>query len=87
VHEKYRAYIQQRNQAIWRGEQWLIDFEMWCAFWQEHWQHRGRTRDDYCMIRRDPDGSWENGNIEVVPRSEHHYNHRCRQLLKREQNG
>jgi hypothetical protein len=73
VHEQYRAFIQQRNQARFRGEGWTDEysFEQWQSLWQSHWHQRGRKPEDYCMTRRDPAQPWTQENSQVIPRSEH----------------
>jgi len=84
THRKYRAWIQQKNQAQWRGESWYLSFEEWQLKWQEHWHQRGRRRSDYCMVRTDPEGDWSWPNVEVIERSEHCQRHRDRQMQNRE---
>lgn len=83
THQQYRAFIQQRNQAQWRGEPWQLTFEQWQDLWFPHWRQRGRGRWDYCMVRRDPSLPWDTANTEVVSRQEHCQRHRARQVLKR----
>lgn len=68
THLKYRAWVQARNQALWRGETWCIPFEEYCAMWKEHWHQRGRTVDDYCMTRLDDQGPWDNTNAVIMQR-------------------
>jgi hypothetical protein len=71
VHKKYRVFIQQRNQANYRGEGWHITFEAWCDLWSDLWDLRGRERDDYCMSRRDWSLPWTLDNAQVITRAEH----------------
>lgn len=80
LHDKYRVFIQQRNQANFRNEEWSLSFETWCKMWEEHWDQRGRTRDSYCMTRNDQDGPWDETNTVVMARSEHHRIHKQRQF-------
>ena len=72
-HKKYRTWIQQRNQAQWRGEQWAIDFETWKQIWDQsgQWENRGRARSCYCMTRRDHLGVWSVDNVQIITREEH----------------
>jgi len=71
AHAQYRCWIQAKNQANFRGESWTITFEDYQSLWREHWVHKGRTRNDYCMTRTDDEGAWSLGNVEVLPRYEH----------------
>lgn len=70
-HRRYEIWLQQRNQAQWRGETWRISFEEWLAMWQDLWHLRGRERGCVCMSRSDWDGAWETQNVEIVPREVH----------------
>ena len=71
LHRKYRVFVQQRNQALWRGEAWHIPFDAWCLMWKEHWPQRGRARDCYCMSRRDWSQPWSVANTQVITRESH----------------
>lgn len=70
-HKKYRAFIQHRNQSQFRGEPWDITWEQYKEIWAERWHQRGRTKDTYCLTRRDYDLPWTWTNIEVITRAEH----------------
>jgi hypothetical protein len=70
-HAQYRTWIQARNQANFRGEGWTVTFTEFQELWREHWAHKGRGSNDYCMTRSDVEGAWELGNVEVIPRHEH----------------
>jgi hypothetical protein len=71
LHRRYEIWLQQRNQAQWRGETWQIPFDTWLALWQHLWHLRGRRRGCVCMSRIDWDGAWEISNVEIVPREVH----------------
>jgi hypothetical protein len=70
-HKQYLVWLQQKNQANFRGEQWDLDFDTWLELWGDLWQFRGRSRDCYCMTRRDPSGPWSLDNVMIIGRSEH----------------
>lgn len=70
-HRRFDFWIQQRNQALWRGETWDLDFDTWYRIWEPLWHLRGRTRGSFCMSRRDWDGAWTESNVEIVPREVH----------------
>lgn len=72
-HKRYRTFIQQKNQAQWRGETWSIDFETWKRLWAEsgQWYNRGRQRDCYCMTRRDHTEPWSVDNVMIITREQH----------------
>ncbi len=71
LHAKYRVWLQQRNQALWRGEGWHIDFDVWCEIWGDQWHNRGRERGTMCMTRRDWSEPWTEDNAIIVTRSQH----------------
>ena len=71
THQKYQAWLQQKNQAQWRGETWALPFEEWQVLWGTNWQHRGRERGCYCMTRRDHTAAWNLVNAQVITREEH----------------
>ena len=68
---KYYAWLQQRNQALWRSEDWHIDFDSWLALWGDAWPLRGRTKGSMCMTRKDWSLPWTLDNVHVITRSEH----------------
>lgn len=70
-HAKYRAYIQMKNQAQWRGETWDISFEQYKYLWGERWHQRGRERGCWCMTRLDPEQPWTPDNVHVLEREIH----------------
>jgi len=70
-HKKYLNWLQQRNQAKFRGESWQLDFETWKDIWGGDWHNKGRAADNYCMTRRDDQGPWTADNVEIVTRREH----------------
>ena len=79
-HKQYLIWLQQRNQANFRGEGWdeAFDLDSWLELWGDKWEQRGREKDRYCMTRIDFDQPWSKDNCEVVTRGEHFKNHRRR---------
>jgi len=71
LHEKHKRYRQQKNQAQWRGETWLLSFETWCALWGDLYRQRGRTQECYCLTRIDYADDWVLHNIQVITRRQH----------------
>ena len=70
-HHRFDTWIQQRNQAQWRSEEWDLDFETWLAIWEPHWHLRGRCRGHMCMSRIDWDLPWSADNVAIITREEH----------------
>ena len=72
-HKQYRVWLQQRNQALWRGEGWDedLDFDRWLSIWGDQYHLRGRTRGTLCMTRCDWELPWSPTNVEIVTREEH----------------
>lgn len=83
-HAQYRAWVQQRNQAQWRGELWDLEFETWIAIWGDQWPLRGRGTDQLCMTRRDWQQPWSEHNAEIVTRRQHNQRQRLTAQAKRE---
>ena len=71
THEKYRVWLQQKNQAQWRDEGWSIGFTDWCGLWTERWDQRGREKGCYCMTRIDWSLAWTLDNVKITTREEH----------------
>jgi hypothetical protein len=78
-HQQYIAWLRAKSQANYRGEVWLLSFEDFQRLWQEHWQFRGRSREDFVMCRDDHEGAWVLGNVQVTRR----YNYLNRQRIYR----
>ena len=83
-HRKYRAWIQQRNQAQFRKEPWDLDFESWLALWGDDYERRGRLANDLCLTRLDLDDSWNKDNCILMERRVHMQ--RCGERKHRENN-
>lgn len=79
LHKRYLIWLQQKNQAQWRGETWELSFESWLDKWKDHWHLRGRKITDYCMTRHDVEGPWDDVNSIIMTRREHHSRHMARQ--------
>jgi len=71
THLQYRAFIQQRNQARWRGETWHLSLEQYQHIWQGRWDQRGRTQTQLMMTRRDAAEPWQVDNCEIITRQAH----------------
>ena len=71
LRKRYYVWLQQRNQALWRSEEWSIPFEAWMELWGDKWESRGRERGCYCMTRKDWSLPWTLDNVHVITRSEH----------------
>ena len=74
THQQYRAWLQQRNQAQWRGEAWTLPFLAWLDLWGTNWHLRGRTSDSMMMTRRDIQAAWSVTNTHVITRQQHGVN-------------
>ncbi len=71
THEQYRAWVQTRNQAQYRGEIWRITFEQWQALWSGKWERRGRKSHNLCITRRDMSLPWSVPNVLLLTRAQH----------------
>ena len=70
-HKRYFIWLQQRNQAQYRREEWNLTFEQWLELWGDQIVNRGRKKDDLCMTRRDPLGPWDMDNAYIIERGKH----------------
>lgn len=71
LHRKYRQFLQQKNQAQFRKEVWLLTFEEWCLIWGDLFLQRGRKPYQYCMTRQRALGPWDKDNAIILTRREH----------------
>jgi hypothetical protein len=71
THRQYRAYVSQRNQALYRSEGWTITFEEFQLLWATQWEQRGREQDQVLLTRRDPEQPWTVANVEIITRRAH----------------
>jgi hypothetical protein len=71
LHKKYRVWLQQRNQALFRDEGWNFAFDDWLAMWQPWWHLRGREIGCMCMTRKNIRRPWSPANAEIITRQEH----------------
>jgi hypothetical protein len=72
THDMSRTFAQHKAQSNFRKEGWEFEFEDWKALWDEHWEQRGRGRNDYVMSRIDPDQPWGKDNVIVTTRHQSH---------------
>lgn len=71
THVQYRAWVQQRNQAVYREEPWTVTFEQYQDLWRDHWEQRGRTSSSYMLTRINSDLPWQLDNCCVITRQQH----------------
>lgn len=57
-HEHYRKFVQHRNQAKYRQEEWAMEFLPWLALWGDRINERGPRWGQYYMQRRDRTMAW-----------------------------
>lgn len=69
LHVRYRPWVNQRNQARWRGESYQLTFDQYCELWKDHWHNRGRHAEQYCMWRADDRLAWTVANVRITTRS------------------
>ena len=66
---KMGRYIRQRANANRRKVVWNLTFPEWEKLWEDSgkWELRGRGVGQYCMARKHDLGSYEVGNVEIIP--------------------
>jgi len=67
TYKQYRNWVQHRNQAMFRKEEYNLTFDEYKAFWDkdERWDNKGRKRCQFQMKRTFPMIPWGNDNIEL----------------------
>lgn len=87
-HKRYLQWLQQRNQAQYRGEQWTLEFDDWLAIWGTNIQYRGRQKGSMTMVRIDYTQPWSKTNARIVDRLEHaRVQNAVTQLKRKNKNG
>jgi alpha-L-fucosidase len=71
MHNYYKKWQQQRNQANYRKEGWEFTFDEWITKWGDDINNRGRTKLSKTMIRPDITKPWSKQNSEIVTREAH----------------
>lgn len=63
-----RRYIWQRNGCRRYGIPFTLTFEEWNETWlaSGHWPERGKEPEQYCLARKDMEGIFEAGNVEII---------------------
>ena len=56
-------YNVQKNTAKRRGIEFLLSFEQWWSIWEDHWEQRGKLKDELAMCRFGDEGAYEVGNV------------------------
>jgi hypothetical protein len=70
LHARYIPYLRARAQCNFRGEEFELTFEDWCAFWStpELWARRGRDSDSLSLMRVDTELPWSRDNCCLMDR-------------------
>ena len=73
-HKLYNDCQRARAQAWYRGEDWTITEAEYIQLWRQNdnYKHKGRAREDLCLVRRDYDLGWHLDNVEIRTRLEHY---------------
>jgi hypothetical protein len=68
-HKKHWGFLRQKAQAKFRGEGWDMTIDEFFEIWpDELWAKRGRSPDNYCMVRVDIEKPWSLDNCVIVIR-------------------
>jgi len=70
-HQQHIAYMRMKAQAAYRKEQFDLTIEEFFQLWENDWQLRGRSINDKCMHRINPNKPWTFTNCEVIYRWEY----------------
>jgi hypothetical protein len=73
-HQIHEWSMRARSQAWYRGEEWLLTDREYIDLWltDDRYKQRGRSVDDLCLTRLDPDGAWSLDNVHIITRKEHY---------------
>jgi len=63
-----------RAQAYYMGQEWTISEDDYIAIWRtnDRYLNKGRSNDQYCLVRLDYDQDWHLDNVQIVTRLEHY---------------
>lgn len=70
-HKQYIAWSMQREQAKFRGEEYVLTFEDFVEIWGEFWHQRGRMAWSMVMTRHDLEKGWYRDNVCIMERLQH----------------
>jgi len=63
IHSYYPKFVQHRNQAKFRKEEYNLTFEEWMHVWGRNIINRGRSKGTMFMTRIDDTDSWNIYNV------------------------
>jgi hypothetical protein len=68
-----RSFSMARSQAIYRGEQWELELDLWMKLWTEddRYLRKGRASDQLSFVRIDPTKAWRPDNVRIETRRRH----------------
>jgi hypothetical protein len=68
-----RSYQMARSQAIYRGEEWTLDIDLWMRLWSEddRYLRKGRASDQLSFVRINPSLGWRPDNVRIETRRRH----------------
>jgi len=63
-----------RAQAYYMGQEWTISEDDYIAIWRtnDRYLNKGRSNDQYCLVRLVYDQDWHLDNVQIVTRLEHY---------------
>lgn len=70
-HRMYHPWQISKAQAVFRGEEWALEFEEFYQLWKVDWNNRGRQPENMCMTRKDKELAWTADNTHIISRKEH----------------
>lgn len=68
-----RSYNCAKNQALYRGQAWHLEFEDYANIWLENdaYLNKGRGKQNCHLSRKDINGAWHKDNVQITRRGEH----------------
>jgi hypothetical protein len=73
-HQIHEWAMRARSQAWYRGEEWTLTDKEYIDLWlvDDRYKNRGRSVNDLCLTRLDPEGAWSLDNVHIITRLEHY---------------
>lgn len=70
---RWRAFCEQRENALTLGAEWNLTFSSWWWLWNEsgRWRERGRRFDKFVLVRDDLTGPYSIENVSIRRFSDH----------------
>jgi hypothetical protein len=73
-HKLFSDWMRARAQAHYMNQEWTITEDDYIELWRtnDRYLKKGRSNDEFCLVRIDYDLGWHLDNVKVITRLEHY---------------